>query len=166
MKRNVLTMLLAIMCLGRIGWGAIEPDASRKLYEKVTPSLVAVQYVWQSELGRRELVGAGVVVSDDGLVMVPISLVDTRIPDAQMKEFKVIVPSQEHDADELDAEFVGRDERSNVGFVKPKAKRKWTAVKFEDVAVNVGDSVVAVGILPKNAAYKAYMVPAIGNANL
>jgi S1-C subfamily serine protease len=166
MKKTVFLVLLGCLMIARGVGAAMDPEASRKLYDRVTPSLVAVQYVWESELGRRELVGAGVVVSEDGLVMVPISLVDTRIPDGQMKEFKVLVPSQEHDPDELDAEFVGRDERSNVGFVKPKEKRKWSAVKFEDVPVNVGESVVAFGILPKNAAYKSYMVPAIVNANL
>src|SRR5439155_26199374 len=125
-----------------------------KLYDRVSKSLVAVQYVWESELGRRELVGAGVVVGDDGLVLTSLALFDLRIPDSQMKEFKILVPSQEHEADEIDAVFQGRDERTNTAFVRPKSAQHWPVLKFEDVKVNVGDPISSVGLLPKSAAYK------------
>src|SRR3954466_10038375 len=102
----------------------VGPDVAQKLYERVTPSLVAVKYTWESELGRRELTGAGVVVSADGLVMTTIGVVDQRIPDAQLKDFKILIPSQEHDADEVPAEFQGRDERTQLAFVKAKPAGK------------------------------------------
>src|SRR3954469_9211312 len=102
----------------------VGPDVAQKLYERVTPSLVAVKFTWESELGRRELTGAGIVVSDDGLVMTTIGVVDQRIPDAQLKDFKILIPSQEHDADEVPAEFQGRDERTHLAFVKAKAPGK------------------------------------------
>jgi serine protease Do len=129
----------------------------QSLYDKVTPSLVAVQYVWENELGRRELVGAGIVVSDDGTIMTSLGLFDTRIPDAQMKEFKILVPSQEHEADEIDATFVGRDERTGTAFVRPKSPHKWPVLKFDPGHVKVGDEVISIGLLPKSAAYKTYL---------
>jgi hypothetical protein len=65
------------------------PQDLKKLYDRVTPSLVAVQFVWESELGRRELVGGGIVVGDDGLIMTSMQMFDLRMPDVQMKEFKI-----------------------------------------------------------------------------
>src|SRR6478672_3946826 len=121
MKRS---MVLALVILGwtNLGRAEMTPEQARKLYEKVSPAFVAVQYVWETELGRREIVGAGVIVNEEGLVMIPLSLVHPQIPDKQLKEFKVIVPSQAKDPEELDAEFVGRDERNNVAFVRAKEK--------------------------------------------
>jgi len=80
-----------------------------KLYDKVSPSFVAVKYTWDFELRRQELIGPGVVVSDDGLIMVPLAIFDPVVPDAQMKDFKIVVPSQEHESDEIEAIFIGRD---------------------------------------------------------
>src|SRR6266545_3153244 len=150
--RRFLGVVIVTLMLVRAVSAQMTPAEARKIYERVTPALVAVQYVWESELGRRELVGAGVVVNEEGLVMTPLSLFHPQVPDKQMKEFKVIVPSTTKDPEELEAEFVGRDERTDVAFVKAKEKRSWTAVKFEDAKVDVGDLVVSMGVMPKNAA--------------
>lgn len=131
---------------------------SQKLYAQVGPSLVAVQYTWESEMGRREVAGAGVVVSESGIIMTSLSLVDTRIPDEQMKDFKVLVPSEDSDVQELDATFLGRDERADVAFVQVKDKRQWKPVRFVDHPVQVGEQVWSVGLLPKLAGYKPYIV--------
>jgi hypothetical protein len=72
----------AVAVPARPAAAAIEPAAAKALYERVSPSLVAVQFVWETELGRRELTGAGVVISEDGLVVTSIGVVDPRIPDA------------------------------------------------------------------------------------
>ncbi|HYO08956.1 MAG TPA: PDZ domain-containing protein [Tepidisphaeraceae bacterium] len=141
-----------------------EQSRSQSLYERVTPSLVAVQYVWENELGRQEINGAGIVVAEDGLVMTSLSLFDIpmrgqtfRLPDAQMKEFKILVPSQQKEAEEVEALFAGRDDRTGTAFIRAKSPQKWTPLKFEDVPVNVGDEIASVGVLPKNAAYKTYL---------
>jgi serine protease Do len=155
-----LTMTLVLPLCSPVRAADASPTKSAdlaKLYDRVGKSLVVVQYVWESELGRRELSGAGIVVGDDGLVMTSISLFDLRIPDAQMKEFKILVPSQDHEADEIDAVFVGRDERTNTAFVRPKEKQSWPVLKFEDVKTTVGDEIMSVGLLPKSAAYKTYL---------
>ena len=100
---------------------AVGPDVAEKLYDRVTPSLVAVRYTWDFELRRQDLTGAGVVVTDDGLVMASLDLFNPMIPDAQMRDFKIIVPSRDGEHDEIEAEFLGRDERSQVAFLRPKA---------------------------------------------
>jgi S1-C subfamily serine protease len=163
-------VVVVTLFFGSIGY-AISPDAAKSLYEKASPSLVAVRYTWENELGRRELTGSGVVVSSDGLVMSPIYVFDTSIPDDQMKEFKILVAHEDRDVEEVDAEFCGRDERSGLAFLKAKgggdsATRQWKPVKFEEVAVNIGDPVYSVGILPEMANYKPYFMEASVSAKL
>jgi serine protease Do len=150
---------------------AVEPAAAQKLYEQASPSLVAVRYTWENELGRRELTGAGVVVSNEGLVVSPIYVFDNSIPDEQMKDFLIIVAHEDRDAEEIEADFYGRDERSGVAFLKArpgkdKSTREWKPVKFEEVPVNIGDPVYSVGILPEMANYKPYFMEATVAAKL
>ena len=71
---------------------AITPDEAQKLYQRVTPALVAVQYTIDGEFGRREFIGQGIVIKEDGTVMVSLALFPIQIPDEQMKDFKIIIP--------------------------------------------------------------------------
>ncbi|HSI34953.1 MAG TPA: PDZ domain-containing protein [Tepidisphaeraceae bacterium] len=175
---RTLTSALLLTALPAL---AIEPAVVEKIHKDTTPSLVAVQYTWESEVGKRELVAAGLVVSSDGLVMCSIAVTPVQMPDEQMKDFKILLPGDEQK--EIDATFLGRDERTNLAFIKAKpqsaAKEKdakddkkspaattWKPVKFEDVPVAVGDTVVSVGALPKTASYQSYAVKAMVSANL
>lgn len=144
----------------------VTPKVAQDLYDRVTPSLVAVQYVWQNELGRRELTGAGIVVSEDGLVMAPIAMFNPNIPDEQMKEFKILVPRENDEPQELDAVFQGRDERTSMAFIKTKEPQKWKPIKFEETKVEVGEPILSVGMLPKGANYKTYVTEAAVSALL
>ena len=166
--------------------GTTDNPALRDFYQRVRPALVAVRYEWNGELAKQEVIGCGIVVRDDGLVMIPMTLVSTVIPDAQMQDFKIIIPSDSGDETEVDATFMGRDERSDVAFVlaKPQAAaatqpdtqpgaqadapapRKWTAIHFVDEPLTVGQTFYGVGILPKSAGYKAYIAQAVVAAQL
>lgn len=156
---RILTCLtiIALAFTGR----AVTPEDAQKLLKDTTPSLVAVQYTYEGELGRRDFAGSGLVVSTDGLVMASLSLTPPQLPDIQMKNFKIIIPGD--DLTEIDATFVGRDERSGVSFIKAnpneeqkKKAPKWAPVKFVDEPVNVGDEIFSVGILGKTASYQSY----------
>src|SRR5206468_982789 len=83
---------------------------------------------------RREIIGSGVVIGADGLVVAPLGVFHQAIPDEQMKEFKIIVPKKDADEEELDAVFLGRDERSNLAFLKTKDKQNWKPIQFEDAS--------------------------------
>lgn len=165
--RLTLAVLMLAAGIARAGVGS---EVAQKLYDQVTPSLVAVQFTWESELGRRELVGAGVVINEDGVVAAPLSVLNPAIPDSQMKEFKVIVPRVDTNDEELDATFLGRDERSGLGFVqikeKDNKKRKWTPITFEDAGVKIGEPIYSVGILPKGAGYRSYFMEGAVSAKL
>lgn len=175
MPRSALTLFLALStataCIASPALAsppatASSSDAAQQLYQRVTPSLVAVQYTFDTELGRRDLIFPGVVVSADGLVMIPLAAVSDQFPDVQLKDFKIIVPKENADAQELDAVFQGRDERSNVAFVKTKNPQKWTPIVFQSVMPNIGDTIFSVGLLPKSGGYRSYLMRAMVSSEL
>jgi serine protease Do len=154
MMKSILVGLAVLM--PAVAVGDVTPEAAQKLYEKVTPSLVPVQYVWQNELSRVDLTGAGIIVREDGLVMVSMSMFPMQVPDAQMKEFKILIPREDGEPKELEAVFQGRDQRTNMVFLKTKEEQNWKPLKFEDGEVKIGQPVLSVGMLPKDANYKPY----------
>jgi serine protease Do len=163
----LMGLLVSLVGAARAG---IAPDVAQKLCDRITPSLVTVKYTWESELARRELVGAGIVVRDDGLVICQLALMHMGLPDEQLKEFKIVIPDPAGgDPTELDARLHGRDERYNLAFLQPKetgGERKWQPIKFEDVPVNVGDPILSVGRLAETAAYKPYFMESAVSATL
>jgi S1-C subfamily serine protease len=167
---RTMAVLSALLVGFALRASAIAPDAAQKLVKEVTPSLVAVQYTYDGELGRRDFVGAGLVVGEDGTVITSITFTPQLLPDVQMKDFKIIIPGD--DLTEIDATFVGRDERSNLTFIRanPSKDKKpsvhWKPVKFEDVPVNVGDEILSVGMLGKTASYQSYFTRSLVSANL
>jgi S1-C subfamily serine protease len=166
-SRTIATILLTTSALTtRVARGDADADFAQSLYDKVSPSLVAVQYTLETELGRRDLIFPGIIVNSDGLVMVPLAAVSEQIPDVQMKEFKIIVPKGDADPQELDAVFQGRDERSNAGFLKPKDPQKWTPLTFEDQPTKIGQPVLSIGLLPKAAGYRPYLMRAMVSSYL
>lgn len=167
MIRNLLLSFFLLAFLAAASTpAAVTPETARKLYGQATPSLVVVQYVFQNELGRMELTGAGIVVSDDGLVMASVTLFPEQFPDDQMKDFKILVPREDGEPDEFEAVFQGRDERTNLAFLKTKEPQHWKPLKFEQGSLEIGDPVLSVGMLPKGANYKTYLVEGAVSAKL
>src|SRR3954464_3138448 len=99
---RLMIALLAVVTFATFQTRAeVPPDAAQELYQEVTPSLVAVKYTFTNELNRRELIGSGIVISDDGLVMAPLVIFNPSIPDEQMKDFKIVVPHEDRDPEEI-----------------------------------------------------------------
>lgn len=163
MRRNLILSLLLLVAVAP-ALHAADPVSQKELYERVTPSLVIVRFTYDGELGRRELFTSGVVVSADGLVMVSSAFTPGQIPDQQMTDFKIILPGD--DETEIKAEFQGRDERTSMSLVKATEQREWKPLKFEDAALQVGDPIYSVGLLPKDAGYKSYLTTATVSALL
>src|SRR5579862_7074196 len=130
-------------------------ETAKKLRDDFKPSLVAVKYTLKNELSSQDLSAAGVVVSEDGLVMFPSFIVAPReVPEEQITNVRVIVPSDNDDETELDATYQGRDERNEVAFVKTNAKQTWKAIKFVDVSPDVGETVYSIALMPRSSGYR------------
>lgn len=154
-----ILLSVLILCAAPIR-AELPPEKVQAIYDAVTPSLVGVQFTYDGELGRIDVVGLGVVVSPDGLVMYPLALTPPSMPDAQLVDFKLLIPHLNKPDEQINAVFQGRDERNNVAFVKADAQRDWTAVKFEETPIEVGQHVISVGLLPKLAGYRPYLMQA------
>lgn len=163
---NFFSSASILICALAAGGATTQPLGARQIFDTAQQSIVGVQYTWQSDLGRHDLIGTGVVISDDGLIACSLVLFNPQIPDSQMKDFKILIPTSFGEPDELDAIFVGRDERSKLAFLKPKTKRKWTPIHFKDEPVHVGDTVYSVGLLPKAVGYRGYLEQGIVSAEL
>lgn len=157
MSRKICSVL-ALLLFTSAASATVTPEVAQELYGRVSPSLVAIQYVFQNPLGRMELTGAGVIVSEDGLVMASITLFPTQFPDDEMKDFKILVPREDGEPTEYEAVFQGRDERTNLAFLKTKEPQHWKPVRFKEQKVNIGEPILSVGMLPKGANYKTYFV--------
>jgi serine protease Do len=158
MTRSKVIVLSAFLCLGRFARAGMSPEDAQKLYERVVPSLVAVQFTWEYEYGKGEFVMPGVVVAEDGLILLPGGELLPRIPASQIKEVKVIVPQLEKEHEELEAELVGRDPRNDTNLVRPKqSQRTWKPVKFEKVELKIGEPLMSVGMMPKDAGYRPFL---------
>ncbi len=148
------------------------------LLDRARKSLVVVRYVFDGEAGRREFEGVGTVVAADGTTMTTIGLFPSQMPDVQITGVKIVIPPGVTGDDELeiDAEFVGRDERADVAFVRPlslsttapstqKAATRPTHTFTAMVPASVrqpliGETVMGVGLLPKGSGYGAYLTEA------
>ncbi|MGA2584195.1 MAG: PDZ domain-containing protein [Tepidisphaeraceae bacterium] len=130
-------------------------DMAKKIHDDFKPCLVAVKYSLKTEMRTIDWSTPGVVVSDDGLVMFSLAIVPpTEVPESQITHMKIIVPSDNADDEELDAVYQGRDERTNLAFVKAKDPRQWKSVKFTDVPLETGDTVYSIAMLPKTSGYR------------
>ncbi|MFT3788597.1 MAG: PDZ domain-containing protein [Tepidisphaeraceae bacterium] len=172
MKRHTLLALFAATALvtGCANPSTTKPTASiasttvspADIVARASKSLVTVQYTWDNEMGKRELSGVGVIVRADGLVALPMGLIPLGIPDVQLTQFKVILPRQSEvdEPKELDAEFIARDERCDLAYVKVKpdasSPRTFTPIEFGTSDITIGDDLVSVGLLSKQAGYTPY----------
>src|SRR5688500_4899786 len=104
MMRTTVAALVVLGCVSAALAAGLSPEQQRALYDKVVPSLVVVQYDIDGEFGRRELMGQGVVVKEEGVVLTSIALFPVAIPDAHFKNFKIVIPGDE--GKEFDAEFL------------------------------------------------------------
>lgn len=169
MLKNPWLARVVVVTILSASWAAAQPTPAdiRALRDRVTPSLVAVQFTWAYEYGRIEFVTPGVIVRDDGLTLISMAAVAPALPDRQLIDFKIIIPGGENDDEEVEAVFQGRDERTNVAFVKPaETGRQWKPVTFEDAPVDVGERVLSVGLLPKSAGYRSYVNAGLVSAQL
>ena len=88
----------------------------------------------------------------------------------------MIVPHRDRDNEELDATFVGRDERADMAFVRvnapkpagkqPAEARAWKPIHFSTAVPDVGEPVYSVGMLPRSGGYESYLTQSVVAAHL
>ena len=153
-------LLTLTMAAGPATGPATAPaPTARSVYESATRSLVIVEYTWQYELGPHLIRTPGVVVAADGTVMVSAGAFDDRVPEAQIKDVKILVPRHGAEPLEVHATYLGRDDRDHLAFVKATGPGEWVPLAFSPDPVQVGDPFYSVGLLGEGpTGYKPYLV--------
>jgi S1-C subfamily serine protease len=171
-RLSILPAIHIALIVGCISGSAITQGADigmrsgQKVFAHNSEAIVAVRYVLKTELRQEETIVCGVVVSADGLVMVPMSAVSDRFPDDQMQDFKIRIPREDGIPFELDALFQGRDPRYDVAFVKAKAAKNLVAATFEDMQPEIGETVYSIGMMPSRAGLRRYLMDAMVAGNI
>ncbi len=85
------------------------------LWAERAKSVVAVEYVTETETERQLTASMGTVIDGEGTIILPADAVDPRAAIWQLKEFKVYVPS---DPESVPAVYLGQDAFTGWHFVR------------------------------------------------
>jgi serine protease Do len=85
------------------------------LWAERTKSVVAVEYVTETEIARQPTAAMGTVIDGNGTIILPSGAIDPRVATWQLKEFKVYLPG---DANSTPGEYLGQDAFTGWHFVR------------------------------------------------
>src|SRR5450432_4226769 len=111
MKLRFFSVLLLLLAAG-IGRAAEDLPA---LWAERVKSVVAVEYLTETEVERRPTVAMGTVIDANGTIVIPSNSIDPRVAIWQLKDFKVYLPG---DASSTPGEYLGQDALTGWHFVR------------------------------------------------
>ena len=119
---------------GPFGFDAFPEDHPfRRFFEENRPDRRGDRGPRQPRRGMSQ--GSGFFISDDGLIVTNNHVVEGG------QKFTIVM----HDGEQLSAELVGTDPRTDLAVLKVEDEREFTYVEFADDQSRVGEWVVAVG---------------------
>jgi serine protease Do len=86
-----------------------------ELWAERQKSVVAVEYVTETEADRRPTVTMGTVIDTAGTIILPANAIDPRAATWQLKEFKIYLPG---DANSTAGQYLGQDAYTGWHFVR------------------------------------------------
>lgn len=112
-----LRQSLAALCALVLSVTAIRAAAADlpTLWAERIATVVAVEYITESEIDRRPTVSLGTVIDAKGTIILPSNAIDPRAATWQLKDFKVYLPG---DADSTPGEYLGQDALTGWHFVR------------------------------------------------
>lgn len=158
--------------LNRVSWvvlmGALWPLLSSRaadipsLFAERLKSVVAVEYVTETEVDRRPTITMGTVIDANGTIILQGSAIDSRAAVWQLKDFKVYLPG---DGTSTTAEYLGQDAFTGWHFVRANEKL-WPrlvpistfAPKPEARALALADFVWGIGLRNKEEDFLPYVM--------
>lgn len=132
------------------------------LWAERVKSVVAVEYVTETEVARQPSTAMGTVIDAQGTIILPSGAVEARTPTWQMKDFKVFVAS---DATGTPAEYLGQDAYTGWHFVRAGARIRDQLTPITRFAAADGsaptglaDLVWGIGLRPKDEDFAPYLM--------
>ncbi len=111
--RRFLTAAAVLMCLA-----AARAAELPELWAERVKSVVAIEYVTETEVERRPTVTMGTVIDADGTIVVQANAIDPRVATWQLKDFKVYLPGE---GDSTPGQYLGQDAYTGWHFVRADA---------------------------------------------
>jgi serine protease Do len=133
-----------------------------ELWAERVKSVVAVEYMVETEVERHPSVSMGTVVDAQGTIILPSGAIDPRVATWQLKEFKVYLPGN---PESTPGEYLGQDAYTGWHFVRASAKilpqlKPVTAyaAKGQPVAPRLADFVWGIGLRNKDEDFMPYLL--------
>jgi len=132
------------------------------LWAERVKSVVAVEYVTETEVDRRPSTAMGTVIDGNGTIILPTGAIDPRAPTWQLKEFRVFLPG---DATGGKGEYLGQDAFTGWHFVRaePAVREKLIPVtafapKTAASGPGLADFVWGIGLRAKDEDFAPYIM--------
>jgi serine protease Do len=132
------------------------------LWAERIKSVVAVEYVIESELDRRPVTTYGLVVDGQGTIIVPNGAIDSRVEPRRLKEFKVYAPD---DPISFPGIYLGQDGFTGWHFIRADEKLRARLVPITAFAakgatptVALAENVWGIGLRGKDEDFMPYLM--------
>lgn len=152
-------LMLAIGLHLPIARAAVELPA---LFAERVKSVVAVEYVTETEVDRRPSISMGTVIDTNGTIILPATAIDSRAAIWQLKDFRAYLPG---DSTGWPAEYLGQDAFTGWHFVRvgEKLRAQLTPItafapKGGKPALQLADFVWGIGMRNKDEDFQPYLM--------
>jgi serine protease Do len=145
-----------------LNWPRLAAADLPALWAERTKSVVAVEYVTETEVDRNPTISMGTVIDNQGTVILPANAIDPRAATWQLKDFKVYLPGQ---ANSTPGEYLGQDAFTGWHFVRVAEKIRGQltpittfAAKDETHRLALADFVWGIGLRNKDEDFMPYIM--------
>jgi serine protease Do len=104
-----------VCAMSALGLPALRAAELPELWAERVKSVVAIEYVTETEVERRPSVTMGTVIDAAGTVVVQANAIDPRVATWQLKDFKVYLPGE---GDSTPGQYLGQDAYTGWHFVR------------------------------------------------
>ncbi len=131
------------------------------LIQERLASVVAVEFVIQTEVERHPVTAAGTVIDDQGTIILPGSVIPPTIAPGQLSGFKVYHPGS---SEEHEAAYLGQDALTGWHFVRAEERMRKELVPIAKFAgtgtagTRMGDELWGIGLRGKQEDFVPYVL--------
>lgn len=160
LTRRVLFFFAVALVCSRAA--ATETADLPALWAERLKSVVAVEYVTETEVDRRPTATMGTVIDANGTIIIPSGSIDPRAATWQLKEFKIYLPGE---ATSRPGEYIGQDAFTGWHFVRADAPTRARVTPVTAFAAPVdsrktalADFVWGIGLRGKDEDFTPYIL--------
>ena len=135
------------------------PDSLDRLFEERIRCLVSVKFFVQREIDRKPYESAGLVIDNEGLVVLLDNAIPSWLPHDWFKDFQIFLPGEGEKG--CDAEYLGRDYLTGWHYLRvdrDNLERLAPITRFETAEPKIGQPLWGIGLLGDSFDYAPYFL--------